>query len=327
MNRREFMAMLGGTAVAWPLAAHAQQPAMPVVGFLGGGSAETDAFRMRALSQGLGEAGYVEGRNMAIEYRGAEGQYDRFPALAADLVRRQVDVIVALGGTGSVLAAKAATSSIPVAFVTSVDPVEFGLVASLNRPGGNLTGVTILSVEVGAKLFELLHELVPKATIVALLVNPTSPLTETLSTNARAAARALGLELHVLDASSERDFDTVFATGVQLRAGALVIGPDIFFTNSSAQLAALARRHAVPAIFWSREFAEAGGLMSYGPSIRDAYRLASIYAGRILKGEKPAELPVQQVTRVELVVNLKTAKALDLEIPVSLLARADEVIE
>jgi putative tryptophan/tyrosine transport system substrate-binding protein len=327
VRRRDFIALIGGASLTWPLSARAQQSAMPVVGFLGGGSPETDAFRMRALRQGLGEAGYVEGRNMVIEYRGAEGQYDRFPALAADLVRRQVDVIAAFGGTGSVLAAKVATSSIPITFVTAVDPVEFGLVTSLNRPGGNLTGVTILSVEVGAKLFELLHELVPRATVAALLVNPTSPLTETLSTNARAAARTLGLELHVLNASSERDFDTVFATGVQLRAGAFVIGPDTFFTNSSAQLAALALRHAVPAIYAAREFAEAGGLISYGPSIRDADRLTGIYAGRILKGEKPADLPVQQVTKVELIINLKTAKALGLDVPPSLLARADEVIE
>jgi putative tryptophan/tyrosine transport system substrate-binding protein len=327
VRRRDFIALIGGASLTWPLSARAQQSAMPVVGFLGGGSLDTDADRVRALRQGLSEAGYVEGRNVTIEYRGAEGQYERLPALAADLVRRQVDVIAAYGGTASVLAAKAATSSIPIAFMTAADPVKFGFVASLNRPGGNLTGVTILSVEVGAKLFELLHELAPRATVVALLVNPTSPLTETLSTNAQAAARALGLELHVLNASTERDFDTIFATWVQLRAGALVIGPDPFFTNSSAQLAALALRHVVPAIHEAREFAEAGGLVSYGPRISDAWRVAGVYAGRILKGEKPADLPVQQVTKVELIINLKTAKTLGIDIPPSLLARADEVIE
>ncbi|HEV2549522.1 MAG TPA: ABC transporter substrate-binding protein [Stellaceae bacterium] len=326
MNRREFIATLG-SAVAWPLAASAQQGRMPVVGVLGGGSPETDADRMRALRQGLSEAGYVEGRNVTIEYRGAEGQYDRFPALAGDLVRRRVDVIAAFGSTAAVLAAKAATSSIPIAFITAADPVKLGLVASLNRPGGNLTGVAILSVELGAKLFEVLHELVPKATVVALLINPTNPFAETLSRDAAAVARRLGLELHVLNASSERDFDTVFATGVQLRAGALVIGPDSFFTNSSKQLAALALHRVVPAIYWAREFAEAGGLVSYGPSDREALRLEGVCAGRLLKGEKPADLPVQQVTKVELVINLKTAKALGIEIPGSLLARADEVIE
>jgi putative ABC transport system substrate-binding protein len=282
---------------------------------------------MSALRQGLSEAGYVEGRNVTVEYRWAEGQYNRFPALADDLVHRQADVIAAFGGTASVLAAKAATSSIPIAFITAADPVKLGLVASLNRPGGNLTGVTILSVELGAKLFEMLHELVPKATVVALLVNPTNPIAETLSRDAAASARMLGLELHVLNASSERDFETVFASGVQLRAGALVIGPDAFFTSRRKQLAALALRHVVPAIYETREFAEAGGLMSYGPSIRDGWRLVGVYVGRILKGEKPADLPVQQVTKVELVVNLKTANALGIEVPGSLLARADEVIE
>jgi putative ABC transport system substrate-binding protein len=327
MRRREFIEILGGAAIVWPLAVRAQQPTIPVVGFLGSGSPDTDVNRVRALRQGLSEAGYIEGRNVAIEYRWAEGQYDRIPALAADLVRRQVDVIAALGGTPSAQAAKAVTTSIPIVFQIGVDPVEFGLVTSLNRPGGNLTGVTILSVELGAKLFELLHQLLPTASVVALLVNPTSPFAETLSRDAQAAARTLGLQLHVLHASTERDFDTVFANLVQLGARALVIGTDVLFTNNSDKLAALALRHAVPAIYSVREFALAGGLIGYGPSVVESWRLMGIYTGRILKGEKPAEMPVQQVTKVELIINLKTAKALGIEIPPTLLARADEVIE
>jgi putative tryptophan/tyrosine transport system substrate-binding protein len=326
MRRREFIGMMGGAAVAWPRAARAQET-MPVVGFLGGGSSDTDTNRVRALRRGLSEAGYVEGTNVAIEYRWAEGQYDRFPVLAADLVRRQVDVIAALGGTVSVLAAKSATTSIPIVFLTGGDPVESGLVTSLSRPGGNLTGVTVLSVELAAKLLELGHELAPAAAVMALLVNPTSTFAETQSRDAQAAARKLGLQLQILHASTERDFDAVFATSAQLRAGALVIGPDAFFTNNRERLATLAVRHALPAIYGLREFAEAGGLMSYGPSVVDASRLAGIYAGRILKGEKPADLPVQRVTKVELVINAKTAAALGLTIPPTLLARADEVIE
>ena len=324
-NRRTFIAALGGVA-AWPLAARAQQTAMPVIGLLGGGSPDRDAKRVGTFRQG-GEAGYVEGKNVAIEYRWAEAQYDRLPALATDLVRSQVNVIAALGGTPAAQAAKAATNTIPIVFDTAGDPVEFGLVGSLNRPGGNVTGVTLLSVELGPKLLELAHEVVPTATVMALLVNPTSPLAETLSGETRAAARTLGLQLHVLQASTEQEFDTVAAALVELRVGALMIGPDVLFTNGSDKLAALMLRHTLPAIYPVREFAVAGGLISYGPSIAETWRLMGVYTGRILKGEKPANLPVQQVTKVELVINLKTAKALGITIPLTLLARADEVIE
>jgi putative tryptophan/tyrosine transport system substrate-binding protein len=326
MQRREFITFLG-CAAAWPLAARGQQPVMPVVGFLGGGSPDTDVNDVRALRQGLSETGYVEGKNVAIEYRWAEGQYDRFPALAADLVHRQVSAIVSFGGTPAALAAKAATSTIPILFSIGADPVEYGLVASLNRPGGNLTGATSLNVEVEPKRFELLHELVPTAAVMALLVNPASPFAEAQSRDAQAAARTLGLQLHVLHASTESEIDAAFATVVQLRAGALVIGGDVFFNRRPEQLAALTVRHAVPTIFQYREFAAAGGLMSYGSSPSDQNRAVGVYTGRILKGEKPAELPVQQVTKVMLILNLKTAMALGLTVPLSLLGRADEVIE
>ena len=326
MQRRKYIALLGGAA-AWPFAARAQQPALPVIGFLSSASPDLYANRLRAFRQGLKEAGYVEGQNVAIEYRWAESQNDRLPALAAELVQRHVDVIAAAGGTPSAVAAKAATTTIPVVFGVAVDPVKIGLVASLNRPGGNLTGITNLNVEVGPKRLELLRELIPTATIIAVLVNPTSPIAEPFSRSMQAAARTLGQQVHVLQASAEQDFDRVFADLVRLRAGALVICPDVFFNTKIEQLAVLSLRHAVPEIFQYREFAAAGGLISYGSDETEYYRLIGIYAGRILKGEKPADLPVVQSTKVEMILNLKTAKALGITVPLPLLGRADEVIE
>ncbi len=328
MRRREFVSLLGGAAVAWPLAARAQQPSLPVIGFLSSASPDLYAVRLRAFGQGLKEEGYIEGQNVAIEYRWAEGRNDRLPMLAAELVGRQVNVIAAGGGTPSALAAKAVTATIPIVFAVAVDPVEAGLVASLNRPGGNLTGVTNLNVEVGPKRLELLRELMPTATSVAVLVNPTSPvLTEQFLRDLQAAAPALGLRLHILQASTERDLDTVFAALGQLRPDALVICPDVFFNAYIEQLATLALRHAMPTIYQYHPFVRAGGLMSYGSSETEYYRLVGIYVGKILKGEKPGGLPVQQSTKVELIINLKTAKALGLTVPPSLLALADEVIE
>jgi putative ABC transport system substrate-binding protein len=318
--------MLGGVAVAWPRAAHAQQPAMPVIGFLDGASPEGRAPMMTAFRQGLKEAGYVEGHNVAIEYRWAEGHYDRLPALAADLVRRQVAEIVTVG-TPAALAAKAASSTIPIVIGVGVDPVQIGLVASLNRPGGNVTGLAGLAVEVAAKRLEVLHELLRTSAAVALLVNPNNPVTEPETKGVRDAARSLGLQLHVLDASTEGEIDAAFGTLIELRAGALLVSVDSFLTNQRAQIVALAARHAVPAIYGVREFATAGGLMSYGLDLADLYRQLGIYAGKILKGAKPADLPVQQVARVEFVINLKTAKTLGLTFPITLLGRADEVIE
>jgi putative ABC transport system substrate-binding protein len=326
MKRRQFIGLLGGAAMS-PLAARAQQPTMPVIGWLSPATSESDASLLPSFRQALGAQGLVEGRNVAIEYRWAEGQVDRLPALAADLVQRRVSVIVIPGSIPATIAAKAASATIPIVFQTAADPVAFGLVASLNRPGGNVTGLTSLNVEVGPKRLELLHEVVPAATLIALLVNPTSPTAETFSRDAQAAARTLGLQLHVLYASTEREIDTVFTTLVQLRAGGLVIGSDTLFNSHREQLAALTVRHAVPAIYQSRAFSAAGGLMSYGGDIADQYRQVGVYTGRVLKGEKPADLPVQQATKVELTINMKTAKTLGLTVPFSLLANADEVIE
>ena len=326
LKRRQFITLLGGAAVAWPLAARAQRPATPVVGYLNRRAPSDSVTALAAFHHGLREAGYMEGHNIAIEYRWAEGQYDRLRVLAADLVRRQVTVITATTNPAT-LAAKAATATIPVVFFTGDDPVTAGLVASLNRPGGNLTGVTTLNVEVGPKRLQLLHELVPAATIFALLVNPGNPFSEILSRDAEAAARALGLQLHVVRASTEGELNAVFASLVQLRVGALFIGNDAFFASRSEQLAALSLRYAVPTIFAYHEFAAAGGLMSYGTDLNDAYRLTGVYTGRILKGAKPADLPVQQVTKLELILNLKAARALGLTVPLPLLGRADEVIE
>jgi putative tryptophan/tyrosine transport system substrate-binding protein len=327
IRRRKFLATLGGAA-AWPLAARAQQTAMPVIGFLGSASPDRWAGRMRAFHQGLSKTGYAEGRNVAIEYRWAEGQNDRLGPLAAELVGRQVTVIVTPGSTPAALAAKAATTTIPIVFEVASDPVELGLVTSLARPGGNITGVTSLNAEVGPKRLELLHELVPTATVVGLLVNPTNPnLAELTTKNLHAAARSLGLKMHILHASADRDFDTVFATLNQLRAGALVIGTDPFFSSRLEQLATLTAHHAVPTVYQFREFTANGGLMSYGGSLTDTFRAAGVYTGRILKGDKPADLPVQRTTKVELFLNLRTAKVLGLEVPRTLIARADEVIE
>jgi len=326
MRRRDFITLLGGAAT-WPIASKAQQPAMPVIGLIGTASGESEA-RLIPFRQGLKEAGYVEGQNVAIEYRWAEGHNDRFPALVADLVRREVTVVVSLGGTPGALGAKAATTTIPIIFQAGVDPVAAGLVTSLSRPGGNLTGISQLLTATVAKQMEVLHELVPKASVIALLVNPTNSIfSEALLRDLMAAARTLGLQLHVLQASSERDFDTAYATLLDLRAGALVIGPDLFFLSQRDQLIAQAARHSVPAIYPWREGAIAGGLISYGSSQAETYRQVGIYTGRILKGEKPADLPVQQSTKIELIINIKTAKALGLSIPITLIGRADEVIE
>jgi putative ABC transport system substrate-binding protein len=326
MQRREFITLLGGAVATWPFAARAQQPAMPVIGFLRSTTAAEAAHVVTVFGQGLKEAGFVEGYNVGIEFRLADGQNDRLRALADDLVRRQVAVIVA-SASPSALAAKAATTSIPIVFTTGLDPVALGLVASLNRPGGNLTGVTTLAGELELKRLELLHELVPTATDVGLLVNPTNPGADIRSKGLQAAASARGLRLHVLHASSERDFDAVFKSLLQLRASAFLISPDALFTSQSQRLGALTVRHALPALYQFRAFAVAGGLISYGGSVAESHRQAGIYTGRILKGEKPAELPVQQATKIEMILNLKTAKALGLTVPDTLLARADEVIE
>jgi putative tryptophan/tyrosine transport system substrate-binding protein len=324
VRRRQFITLLGGAAT-WPLAARAQQPAMPVVGFLNGAAPEGYAPMVIAFRQGLKEAGYAEGQSVAIEYRWAEGHYDRLSALAADLVHRQVAVIVT-GGTPPAFAAKAATSTIPIVINVGIDPVQAGLIASLNRPGGNVTGIAILTAELAAKRVELLHELL-QTTVFASLVNPTSPLTEPEIRGVRDAARSLGLELHVLNATTVGEIDTAFEKLIELGAGALVVSVDPFLTSQRQQIVALAERRSVPAIYGLREYAIAGGLMSYGNDLADAYRQSGIYAAKLLKGAKPADLPVQQVVKVELIVNLKTAKALGLTFPITLLGRADETIE
>ena len=325
IRRRELIAALGGAAT-WPLMARAQQPAIPVIGFLNGASSKRYVAQLAGFRQGLKEAGYIDGQNVTIEYRWADGRYDRLPTMAMDLVHHQVTAIVA--NTPAVRAAQAATKTIPIVFITGADPVAFGLVASLNRPGGNLTGVASLVDEVGPKRLELLHELLPtSANIVALLVNPTNPRAAVHARETLAAGRALGQEIHILNASSESEIDTAFAAFGQLRAGALALTNDAFLNSRLDQIAAMAARHAIPAISPWREFVVAGGLMSYGINQPDLYRLAAIYMGRILKGEKPADLPVQQSTKVELVINLKAAKALGLTFPITLLGRADEVIE
>ena len=328
MRRRALVSLLGSTAATWPLAVRAQQKRVPVIGSLSSGSSGLSARYVAAFRQGLSETGFVEGQNVKIDYRWADGQDDRLPALAADLVGRKVDVIATIGGSPAALAAKNATSAIPIVFVGGGDPVGEGLVASLARPGGNVTGVTNLTVDLMSKRFELISELVPQAKTIALLVNPSSTaVTDRTIRETQEAARPNGVQLQVLKASTESEIDAAFASLVQRRAGALLVVPNVFFNDRPGQLVALAARHAVPAIYGYHDFTRAGGLISYGPSRTATFRQAGIYAGRILAGAKPADLPVVQPTTLELVINVKTAKALGLAIPASILARADEVIE
>jgi putative ABC transport system substrate-binding protein len=325
MRRRDFITVLG-CAAAWPLAARAQQSALPVVGYLNYGSPESDAYRLTGVRRGLNQTGYVEGRNFVIEYRWAGNQVDRLPALAADLVQLQVTVILAAGVVPA-LAAKTATTSIPIVFSTGADPVQFGLVASLNRPGGNLTGVNAFAGEFGAKALALLHELVPHAATIGFLENPNNPISEVATRDLLAAAPVMGLKVQILKASTDREIDAAFASLVQARTEALLVGTDALFNSRIEQLGALAARHAIPTMYPSREFVVAGGLIGYGISLIEHYRQVGLYTGRILKGEKPADLPVIQATKIELSINLKTAKTLGLEVPATLLAIANEVIE
>ena len=325
-TRRDFICLLGGAAV-WPVTARAQQPAMPVIGFLNSTSPSAWAHLAAAFRQGLSEMGYVEHRSVGIEWRWAEGRYERLPALAADLVRREVAVIVATGGVSSALAAKAATTVIPIVFTTGQDPVKTGLVASLNRPGGNLTGLNLFVSQMEGKRLGLLREFVPTAALIGVLLNPTNPNTEGQLKDVQEAAREIGQQIHIVHASSEHDFAAAFATLTQLRVKALLVGADPFFNSRRDDIVGLAARHALPAMYEQREHVVAGGLMSYGTSLSEGYRQAGLYTGRILKGEKPADLPVFQSSRFEFVINLTTAKALGIEVPPSLSARADEVIE
>jgi putative tryptophan/tyrosine transport system substrate-binding protein len=326
MLRRTFITLISGAAAAWPMAVRAQQSAMPVIGFMNNGTAKGGEDLQAAFRQGVSEAGYIEGQNVTIEYHWGDGYDDRLPALASDLVRRQVSVIAATG-TPTAIAAKSATATIPIVFETAGDPIKLGLVASLNRPGGNITGVTQLSSELVSKRLGLLHDLIPTATMIGFLVNPSDPRSETQTQETQQAALALGLQIQVLDASTEGDIDTAFTALRELRAGALLVGTGELFRRQREQLAALAARQRMPVIYQYREFAAAGGLISYGTSLTDAYRLAGVYTGRVLKGEKPADLPAIRRTKFELVINLKTARALGLTISPGVLAIADEVIE
>ena len=328
MRRRDFIGAVAGSAVAWPLASRAQQQAMPVIGYLEVENPERFATRLNAFRQGLSEAGFDEGRNVAIEYRWADGDFNRLPAIAAELVGRNVTVLAVPGSGTAALAAKAATKTIPIVFETGLDPVASGLVKSLNQPEGNVTGITSLNFDVAPKGLELLRELLPQAKSFAVFVNPTNPVNFALVTKAmEASSRALGLQIHFLNTSAETEFESAFAKVAQLRVGGMSLGADPLFNSRGRQLAALALKHAVPAVHSVREFAVSGGLMSYGGNIRESHRQAGIYTGRVLKGEKPTNLPVQQVTKVELVLNLKTAKALGINVPNTLVGRADEVIE
>jgi ABC-type uncharacterized transport system substrate-binding protein len=328
MKRREFITLLGGMAAAAPFSARAQQPAMPVIGFLSNASPEFYEIRLRAFRQGLAEGGFTEGQNVTVEYRWANGDNNQLPSLAADLVNRKVAVLIAAGGATSALAAKAATSVIPIVFSVAANPVALGLVARLNRPGGNLTGLANQNIEIGPKRLEVLRELLPKAMTVAILANPTGQgASDLFVQDLEPVARSMGVQLHVLQASTDADLESVFTSMAQIRIDALVISPDTFFNTRSEQIAALSLRYKIPSIYQYRRFAAAGGLVSYGSDETESYRLVGVYASRILKGDKPGDLPVQQATKVELIVNLKTAKTLGITVPLALLGRADEIIE